>query len=57
MPTRHDPSMTPTGPATVTLTNSGSPGLDFTIGGNIVIGAATTDGVYSGTVNVQVDYQ
>ena len=50
-------SMTPTGAASVTLTNSGSPGLDFAIGGTIVIGTATTDGVYSGTVNVQVDYQ
>ena len=50
-------SMTPTGVASVTLTNSGSPGFDFNIGGTIVIGTATTDGVYSGTVNVQVDYQ
>lgn len=50
-------SMTPTGVASVTLTNSGSPGFDFNIGGTIVIGAATTDGVYSGVVNVQVDYQ
>ena len=48
---------TPSAPASVTLTNSGSPGLNFNIGGSIVIGAATTDGVYSGTVNVQVDYQ
>ena len=43
--------------ATVTLTNSGAPGLNFNIGGSIVIGTVTTDGVYSGTVNVQVDYQ
>ncbi|MCY7272091.1 MAG: DUF4402 domain-containing protein [Sphingomonas bacterium] len=50
-------SMTPTGAASVTLTNSGSPGFDFTIGGTIVIGAATTDGVYSGVVDVRVDYQ
>ncbi len=50
-------SMTPTGVPSVTLTNSGAPGFNFTIGGTIVIGAATTDGVYSGTVNVQVDYQ
>ena len=50
-------SMTPTGPASVTLTNSGAPGLDFTIGGTIVVGTTTTDGVYTGTVNVQVDYQ
>ena len=49
-------SMTPTGLPNVTLTNSGAPGRDFTIGGTIVIGAATTDGVYSGVVNVTVDY-
>ena len=49
-------SMTPTGLPTVLLTNSGSPGKDFNIGGTIVIGAATTDGVYSGVVNVTVDY-
>jgi hypothetical protein len=50
-------SMTPLGAASVTLTNSGAPGFDFNIGGSIVIGTATTDGVYSGTVDVQVDYQ
>jgi hypothetical protein len=50
-------SMTPLGAASVLLTNSGSPGVDFNIGGQIVIGTATTDGVYSGTVDVQVDYQ
>lgn len=50
-------SMTPTGAATVTLTSAGAPGIDFNIGGSIVIGTATTDGLYSGTVNVQVDYQ
>jgi len=50
-------SMTPLGAASVTLTNAGAPGTDFNIGGSIVIGTATTDGVYSGTVNVQVDYQ
>ena len=50
-------SMTPLGANSVTLTNSGSPGLDFNIGGSITIGTATTDGVYSGTVDVQVDYQ
>jgi hypothetical protein len=50
-------SMTPTGAASVTLTSSGSPGDDFKIGGTIVVGTATTDGVYSGTVDVKVDYQ
>jgi hypothetical protein len=50
-------SMTPLGAATVTLINAGAPGTDFAIGGQFTIGTATTDGLYSGTVNVQVDYQ
>jgi hypothetical protein len=50
-------SMTPTGAATLTLANSGSPGSDFNIGGTIVITPTTTDGVYSGSVRVEVDYQ
>lgn len=49
-------TLTPVGQASVLLTNSGSPGEDFAIGGSIVIGAATVDGVYTGTVDVQVDY-
>ena len=49
-------TLTPVGAASVLLTNSGAPGRDFTIGGSIVIGAATLDGVYTGTVDVQVDY-
>jgi hypothetical protein len=49
-------TLTPVGAATVTLTNSGAPGSDFNIGGSLVIGSATPDGVYSGSVNVQVDY-
>lgn len=40
----------------LTLANSGAPGSDFNVGGSIVIAAATVDGVYTGTVNVQVDY-
>lgn len=49
-------TLTPVGAASVPLSNSGSPGEDFTIGGSITIGAATVDGVYTGTVDVQVDY-
>lgn len=49
-------TLTPVGAASVLLTNSGSPGVDFTIGGAITIGTATVDGVYTGTVDVQVDY-
>jgi hypothetical protein len=39
-------TLTPVGAASVLMTNSGSPGEDFTIGGSITIG----------TVDVQVDY-
>lgn len=49
-------TLTPVGAGSVTLTSSGSPGSDFTMGGSIVIAAATVDGVYTGFVNVQVDY-
>jgi hypothetical protein len=49
-------TLTPVGAASVTLANSGAPGDDFTIGGSIDIDAATVDGVYTGTVDVQVDY-
>lgn len=50
-------TLTPTGPATVLLTSSGAPGNDFTIGGNIVVAPTTADGLYTGSVDVQVDYQ
>ena len=46
----------PTGPNTVTLTNSGAPGSDFAIGGEIDIVAGTVDGTFSGAINVTVDY-
>lgn len=49
-------SLTPVGAASVTLPNSGAAGTDFNIGGSLVIGSATIDGLYTGTVNVQVDY-
>lgn len=52
-------TFTPTLPAsgTVTLTNAGAPGNDFNVGGSITILPATTDGVYSGNIDVTVDYQ
>lgn len=43
-------------PGTVTLPNSGVNGVDFKVGGNFDITSATTDGVYSGDMNVTVDY-
>jgi hypothetical protein len=47
---------TPQAPATVTLTNSGSAGKDFNVGGSIAV-PATADGVYSGNVQVTAEYQ
>ncbi|HJS40779.1 MAG TPA: DUF4402 domain-containing protein [Sphingomicrobium sp.] len=49
-------TLTPVGAASVLMTNSGVPGEDFTIGGSIDIDTTTVDGVYTGTVDVQVDY-
>ena len=49
-------TLTPVGQANILLTSSGSPGDNFDIGGSIVIAPATVDGVYTGTVNVTVDY-
>ena len=48
---------TPSAPASVTLTNSGAPGKDFNIGGSIDIPSTTSDGTYTGNVEVTVDYQ
>ena len=50
-------SFTPNAPATTTLNNSGAPGTNFNVGGSIIITPTTTDGVYSGNINVTVDYQ
>jgi hypothetical protein len=47
---------TPDAPATITLTNSGSPGKDFNVGGSLAI-PSTADGTYTGNVQVTVDYQ
>jgi hypothetical protein len=47
----------PTGVNSVTLPNSGNTGVDFTIGGEIDIVPATVDGLYTGNINVTVDYQ
>lgn len=46
-----------TGPNSITFTNSSANGVSFTIGGSITLTPTTRDGLYSGTVNVQVDYQ
>jgi hypothetical protein len=43
-------------PGSLTLTNSGSPGVNFSLGGSISVSSTTAGGVYSGTFNVTVDY-
>ena len=43
-------------PASVTMTNSGAPGTNFNVGGQLTIVPATAEGVYSGNMDVTVDY-
>jgi hypothetical protein len=43
-------------PATLVLTNSGFPGVNFSIGGSVTLSSATATGTYVGTFNVTVDY-
>ena len=49
-------AFTPDAPASVLLTSSGIPGVDFNVGGSIGISAATVDGLYVGDIEVTVDY-
>jgi hypothetical protein len=44
-------------PGQVTLTSSGVPGNNFDLGGSLTLSSATIAGVYSGTIQVTVDYQ
>ena len=43
-------------PGTITLPNSGQPGVAFSLGGSINLNSTTAEGVYAGTFNVTVDY-
>jgi len=43
-------------PGSVTLTNSGPPGTNFSLGGSITVSSATAGGTYTGIFNVTVDY-
>ena len=47
---------TPNAPTSLVLANSGAPGSNFSVGGSIGITSATVDGVYSGDIEVTVDY-
>jgi spore coat protein U-like protein len=44
-------------PGQVALTSSGQPGSDFDLGGWLTLSSTTVSGVYSGTIEVTVDYQ
>jgi hypothetical protein len=43
-------------PATLLLTNSGFPGVNFSVGGSVTLNSTTQAGTYVGTFNVTVDY-
>lgn len=43
-------------PGVITFSNSGSKGVNFSLGGTITLSSATAPGVYNGTFNVTVDY-
>ena len=47
----------PNGPASVVLTSSGVPGIDFDVGGTITVAPTLIGGAYSGTLTVTADYQ
>lgn len=49
-------TLVPDAPATVVLTSSGHPGVDFSIGGSVTLSSTTPAGIYVGTFNVTVDY-
>jgi ABC-type amino acid transport substrate-binding protein len=48
---------TPDAPANVLLTSSGAPGNNFDVGGSIDLVTTTPEGLYSGDIEVTVDYQ
>ena len=50
-------TLTPDFNTTLNLTNSGSPGDNFNVGGSITVADTTPDGVYTGTFAVTADYQ
>lgn len=44
-------------PASVTFTNSGKEGQLFEVGGSLALSSTMADGVYTGTIDIQVAYQ
>lgn len=57
---QNDPTQTLTlvtdAPASIVLTSSGIPGVDFAIGGSVQLNSTTAAGTYVGTFNVTVNY-
>lgn len=49
--------LTPTFPASVAFTNSGNQGVLFEVGGILSFNSAMADGLYTGTLEIQVAYQ
>jgi hypothetical protein len=49
-------TLTTSAPASLVLTSSGVPGVDFSIGGSVTLNSTTAAGTYVGTFNVTVDY-
>ena len=43
-------------PGSILIPNSGFPGVNFSLGGSIILNSTTAGGVYAGTFNVTVDY-
>lgn len=50
-------TLTPDHAATVLLTNSGAPGVNFGVGGSVTISNTTPDGDYTGTFALTAEYQ
>ena len=44
-------------PSSVTIDNSGNPGRIFEVGGSLPFTSTMADGVYTGTIDIQVAYQ
>jgi hypothetical protein len=49
-------TLTTDAPASIVLTNSGYPGVNFSVGGSVSLNSTTAAGTYVGTFNVTVDY-
>lgn len=46
----------PDSQSTITMINSGAPGINFDVGGTLTVSSTQVGGTYSGTINVTADY-